>query len=52
MTAPADFTAILASWEAQQPDAVAITFGGSNRTWAELAHACAAPPRRCGPRGS
>jgi acyl-CoA synthetase (AMP-forming)/AMP-acid ligase II len=31
------FTAILARWEAQQPDAVAVTFGGVNRTWAELA---------------
>ena len=38
MSDPADFTAILAHWEAQQPDAIAITFGGSNRTWAELAH--------------
>ena len=37
MSDPADFTAILAHWEAQQPDAVAITFQGVNRTWAELA---------------
>ena len=38
MTVPADFTAILARWEAERPDAVAITFGGTHRTWAELAH--------------
>ena len=38
MSKPADFAAILAHWEAQQPDAIAITFGGSDRTWAELAH--------------
>jgi len=37
MTAPTDFTAILAKWEAKQPDAVAMTFGGSHWTWAELA---------------
>jgi acyl-CoA synthetase (AMP-forming)/AMP-acid ligase II len=37
MTAPTDFTAILAKWEAKQPDAVALTFGGSHWTWAELA---------------
>ena len=37
MSDPADFTAILAHWEAMQPDAVAITFAGENRTWAELA---------------
>jgi acyl-CoA synthetase (AMP-forming)/AMP-acid ligase II len=37
MSDPADFTAILARWEATQPDAVAITFAGTNRTWAELA---------------
>ncbi len=38
MTMPANFTAILARWEAARPDAVAITFGGTHRTWAELAH--------------
>jgi acyl-CoA synthetase (AMP-forming)/AMP-acid ligase II len=38
MTVPANFTAILARWEAERPDAVAITFGGTNRNWAELAH--------------
>ncbi|MGZ8253921.1 MAG: long-chain-fatty-acid--CoA ligase [Burkholderiaceae bacterium] len=38
MSDSTDFTAILAHWEAQQPDAIAITFGGANRTWAELAH--------------
>src|SRR6478735_6814476 len=37
MSDPGDFTAILAHWEATQPDAVAITFAGLNRTWAELA---------------
>ena len=37
MSDPADFTAILAHWQATQPDAVAITFAGANRTWAELA---------------
>ena len=37
MSDPTDFAAILAHWEARQPDAIAISFGGSNRTWAELA---------------
>jgi acyl-CoA synthetase (AMP-forming)/AMP-acid ligase II len=37
MTEPTDFTAILAHWEAQQPDAIAISFGGTNRTWGPLA---------------
>src|SRR4051812_13428714 len=37
MSDPADFTAILAHWEKTQPDAVAITFAGANRTWAKLA---------------
>ncbi|MEO7339106.1 MAG: long-chain-fatty-acid--CoA ligase [Caldimonas sp.] len=32
-----DFTAILAHWETRQPDAVAITFGGTDLTWAGLA---------------
>jgi len=30
MSDPADFTAILAHWEATQPDAVAISFGGTH----------------------
>ncbi|HEY4957891.1 MAG TPA: AMP-binding protein, partial [Caldimonas sp.] len=38
MSESTDFTAILAHWEARQPDAIAITFGGSHWTWAELAH--------------
>ena len=37
MSEPTDFTAILARWEAQQPDAVAVTFGASNWTWGQLA---------------
>ncbi|MEO8924912.1 MAG: long-chain-fatty-acid--CoA ligase [Caldimonas sp.] len=37
MSHPADFAAILAHWEARQPDAVALTFAGSDKTWAELA---------------
>ena len=32
-----DFTAILAHWAAEQPDAVAISFGGSDTSWAQLA---------------
>jgi acyl-CoA synthetase (AMP-forming)/AMP-acid ligase II len=32
-----DFTAILAHWEQQRPDAVALTFGGRHWTWAEFA---------------
>ena len=32
-----DFTAILADWEARQPDAVAMSFGPSHWTWAEWA---------------
>jgi acyl-CoA synthetase (AMP-forming)/AMP-acid ligase II len=37
MSEPTDFSAILAHWAARQPDAIAVTFGASNRTWAELA---------------
>ena len=37
MSEPTDFTAILARWEAEQPDAIALSFGTTNRTWAELA---------------
>ncbi len=37
MHQPTDFTAILAHWEAEQPDAIAISFGTTQRTWAELA---------------
>ena len=37
MTAPTTFSAILADWEARKPDAVAISFAGTHRTWAELA---------------
>ena len=37
MSDPADFTAILAHWETTQPDAVAISFGGTHRSWSDLA---------------
>jgi acyl-CoA synthetase (AMP-forming)/AMP-acid ligase II len=37
MTELADFTTILAHWEAEQPDAVAVSFGASRWTWAEWA---------------
>jgi acyl-CoA synthetase (AMP-forming)/AMP-acid ligase II len=37
MSDSADFTAILARWEKQQPDAIAISFAGQDRTWAEFA---------------
>jgi acyl-CoA synthetase (AMP-forming)/AMP-acid ligase II len=37
MSEPANFTEILAHWEARQPDAIAISFGASNWTWAEVA---------------
>ena len=37
MSEPTDFTAILAQWEAQQPDDIAMSFGNSNWSWAELA---------------
>ncbi|MDM0078551.1 long-chain-fatty-acid--CoA ligase [Variovorax sp. J2P1-59] len=37
MSTLTDFTAVLAAWEAQRPDQVAMTFGGSKWTWAELA---------------
>jgi acyl-CoA synthetase (AMP-forming)/AMP-acid ligase II len=37
MSEPTDFTAILAHWASKQPEAIAITFGASNWTWAELA---------------
>ncbi|QJY46785.1 long-chain-fatty-acid--CoA ligase [Pseudonocardia broussonetiae] len=36
-TAAADFTAILGHWEAERPDAPAVTFAGTTRTWAEFA---------------
>ncbi len=32
-----DYTAILARWESERPDAPAITFAGTTRTWAETA---------------
>ena len=51
MSDPADFTAILAHWEAQRPHAVAITYAGTNRTWAELAtrvRRCASALRAAG----
>ncbi len=32
-----DFTSILAHWERTRPDAPAVTFAGSTRTWAEFA---------------
>ncbi|GAA1302994.1 long-chain-fatty-acid--CoA ligase [Pseudonocardia xinjiangensis] len=32
-----DFTSTLARWEAERPDSVAIRFGGTARTWSELA---------------
>ncbi|MCY7342130.1 MAG: long-chain-fatty-acid--CoA ligase [Pseudonocardia sp.] len=31
-----DFTTIITRWETQRPDAVALTFGGTDRTWAQL----------------
>jgi len=37
MTNPANFTAILAQWEAQKPDDIALSFGTMHWTWAELA---------------
>ena len=37
MSAPTDFTAILAHWEAQQPGAIAVSFGATQRTWGQLA---------------
>ncbi|MBN9097290.1 MULTISPECIES: long-chain-fatty-acid--CoA ligase [unclassified Pseudonocardia] len=33
----ADFTSIVARWEAERPDAVATSHAGTTRTWAELA---------------
>ncbi|MDM0014701.1 long-chain-fatty-acid--CoA ligase [Variovorax sp. J22P168] len=36
MSVATDFTAILAQWEARRPDAVALSFGGADWTWAEL----------------
>lgn len=32
-----DFSAMLAHWAAQRPDAIAITFGETRRSWAQLA---------------
>ena len=37
MSEPTDFTEILARWECQRPSAIAVTFGGLSRTWADLA---------------
>jgi len=37
MTEPTDFTAILAHWEATQPEVVAISYGGTDRAWSQLA---------------
>jgi acyl-CoA synthetase (AMP-forming)/AMP-acid ligase II len=32
-----DFTSIVARWESERPDDVAVTYGGTSRTWSELA---------------
>ncbi|HET6598584.1 MAG TPA: AMP-binding protein, partial [Burkholderiaceae bacterium] len=37
MSAPSTFTDVVAQWETSRPDAVALSFGTSNWTWAELA---------------
>ena len=38
MTSPlTDFTSILARWEAERPDDIALSYGGVDRTWTELA---------------
>jgi acyl-CoA synthetase (AMP-forming)/AMP-acid ligase II len=37
MTPLTDFNAILGHWEAQQPQATAISFGNTQRSWADLA---------------
>jgi acyl-CoA synthetase (AMP-forming)/AMP-acid ligase II len=37
MSAPSTFTDVIAQWETSRPDAVALSFGTSNWTWAELA---------------
>ena len=37
MSELSDFTATLAHWEAQQPNAIAVTFGDANQTWGQLA---------------
>ena len=36
MSGLTDFNAILGHWEAQQPEAIAISFGSTQRSWAEL----------------
>jgi acyl-CoA synthetase (AMP-forming)/AMP-acid ligase II len=33
-----NFASLLARWEARQPDVIAMSFAGTNRTWAELAN--------------
>ncbi len=37
MFLPTDFSALLAHWEAQRPDAAAVSFGGRTRSWRALA---------------
>ena len=37
MSMPTDFNAVLDHWEAQRPDAVALSFGPSHWSWTELA---------------
>jgi acyl-CoA synthetase (AMP-forming)/AMP-acid ligase II len=37
MTEPDDYTQIVARWAAERPDAVALSYSGTRRTWAELA---------------
>jgi acyl-CoA synthetase (AMP-forming)/AMP-acid ligase II len=37
MTQITNFAAILTHWEARQPGALAMSFAGTNRTWAQLA---------------
>jgi hypothetical protein len=45
MSPIADFTAILATAGPRRPDAVAISFGGTHRTWAQLAERVRRAPR-------
>ena len=37
MSEPTNFIEVLAHWESERPEAIAVTFDGVNRTWAQLA---------------
>jgi len=48
----ADVSDLLARWARERPAATALTFGGTRRTWAELAERSGASLPACAQRAS